>query len=156
MFLLIPAGLVPYYCPHSFTFHNVSINTQNFQVTPAPDNCFTFHNVSINTDDCDYSKAETKYFTFHNVSINTVKRFDNRLCKFALHSTMFLLIPLTLPSVASDYLSLHSTMFLLIRFRRSAESGTGLSLHSTMFLLIRFTYYKDEKGGILYIPQCFY
>ena len=32
-----------------FTFHNVSINTQNFQVTPAPDNCFTFHNVSINT-----------------------------------------------------------------------------------------------------------
>ena len=56
---------------------------------------FTFHNVSINSRKEKKIQRMNETFTFHNVSINSDfipkprERFTN------LHSTMFLLIPVT-------------------------------------------------------------
>ena len=55
---------------------------------------FTFHNVSINSNEAKKYVINLLKFTFHNVSINsfiTVHMFSQI---YHLHSTMFLLIPL--------------------------------------------------------------
>ena len=54
---------------------------------------FTFHNVSINTQESTFNPALVEIFTFHNVSINTVKLIFEVRTVSHLHSTMFLLIP---------------------------------------------------------------
>ena len=54
-----------------FTFHNVSINTENGNEYPTLFFRFTFHNVSINTLPQTRVSRESVFFTFHNVSINT-------------------------------------------------------------------------------------
>ena len=58
---------------------------------------------------------------------------------FALHSTMFLLIPPCMNERAVCSRSLHSTMFLLIRDLFFTCFNVFQSLHSTMFLLILTT-----------------
>ena len=98
-----------------FTFHNVSINTKSvanlsanrsalhstmFLLIPilsfyckSVSGNFTFHNVSINTETLSRIICVSNSFTFHNVSINTAYFLIIYVCIFALHSTMFLLIP---------------------------------------------------------------
>ena len=56
-------------------------------------NIFTFHNVSINTEQGLLVRLPCKVFTFHNVSINTPSKLSLILADTSLHSTMFLLIP---------------------------------------------------------------
>ena len=54
---------------------------------------FTFHNVSINTENPDVSGVDFQNFTFHDVSINTeIGSGQSKETLLALHSTMFLLI----------------------------------------------------------------
>ena len=54
---------------------------------------FTFHNVSINTQESTFNPALVEIFTFHNVSINTASPYAIQINETNLHSTMFLLIP---------------------------------------------------------------
>ena len=119
-----------------FTFHNVSINTlfhlflrllrpslhstmflliPHLALTDRFISFFTFHNVSINTMFLMCYTEIMMIFTFHNVSINT--RTSNWKCLnlISLHSTMFLLIRITVITLSRVLLALHSTMFLLIR-----------------------------------------
>ena len=99
---------------------------------------FTFHNVSINT--ALYRLQHLAYisFTFHNVSINTDNNVDNKMIEdLTLHSTMFLLIPGRESFFRYSFHALHSTMFLLILIRSVHIQVSDPSLHSTMFLLIR-------------------
>ena len=53
---------------------------------------FTFHNVSINSDELGLHDEVELIFTFHNVSINSYKKTDNSPSKIHLHSIMYLLI----------------------------------------------------------------
>ena len=53
-----------------------------------------------------------------------------------LHSTMFLLIPGSIPAFPITLPALHSTMFLLIQELGKYARRRLLTLHSTMFLLI--------------------
>ena len=58
----------------SFTFHNVSINSQcgaDFKPEGAK---FTFHNVSINSSGAYMIDSSIVIFTFHNVSINSTDK----------------------------------------------------------------------------------
>ena len=54
---------------------------------------FTFHNVSINSQKVQWIKKVQKSFTFHNVSINSIAAEMVIAPVKHLHSTMFLLIP---------------------------------------------------------------
>ena len=54
---------------------------------------FTFHNVSINTENPDVSGVDFQNFTFHDVSINTLSSTHSKSRVVPLHSTMLLLIP---------------------------------------------------------------
>ena len=56
---------------------------------------FTFHNVSINSMVCLIEIAAERRFTFHNVSINSAYWHTPKYLPVYLHSTMFLLIPVT-------------------------------------------------------------
>ena len=103
-------------------------------------------------------------FTFHNVSINTVHARYEREEKTALHSTMFLLIPLLLlfrlplqtaftfhnvsintcdrrteHHAGSDNFTFHNVSINTIF--RPCSFPFFSSLHSTMFLLIRGCFY---------------
>ena len=55
----------------SFTFHDVSINTEFSVEYILIEEYFTFHDVSINTGDTEYLFVRLNHFTFHDVSINT-------------------------------------------------------------------------------------
>ena len=89
----------------TFTFHNVSINTEYLSAMLKYRSCFTFHNVSINTKRGCETWQKDIIFTFHNVSINTGKAL------------------LVLPE---EYFTLHSTMFLLIRSHGRLRAGYGI------------------------------
>ena len=97
---------------------------------------FTFHNVSINTENPDVSGVDFQNFTFHDVSINTTDSFIESLKLLALHSTMFLLIPQAETMLEQIRYTLHSTMFLLILLIAVCMLAGKYALHSTMFLLI--------------------
>ena len=57
---------------------------------------FTFHNVSINSGSSLGLSILLQLFTFHNVSINSdMPGITNDFGQIYLHSTMFLLIPVT-------------------------------------------------------------
>ena len=102
MFLLIRRW--PWNCRsvrNSFTFHNVSINTDHQVFYLLRSYTFTFHNVSINTFYIVKNLFAQRSFTFHNVSINTRIKFSITGPKTTLHSTMFLLIPIAEYSVTS-------------------------------------------------------
>ncbi len=73
MFLLIqnPEVNSSYYFTY-FTFHNVSINTENPDVSGVDFQNFTFHDASINTDNQMHEVDAYCIFTFHDVSINTM------------------------------------------------------------------------------------
>ena len=100
---------------------------------------FTFHNVSINTSTTHTGRIHGNIFTFHNVSINTQLLRYIILCRCDLHSTMFLLIQLTVILAEYQQKNLHSTMFLLIRRLWTDHKDYKTYLHSTMFLLIQET-----------------
>ena len=94
MFLLIRCSIILQHFTRLFTFHNVSINTDNGTDNDSERTSFTFHNVSINTHLVAHKKEifislhstmflliravelsfnrHYLHFTFHNVSINTV------------------------------------------------------------------------------------
>ena len=78
---------------------------------------FTFHNVSINTENPDVSGVDFQNFTFHDVSINTLSSTHSKSRVVPLHSTMLLLIQIIRCMKLMLIASLHSTMFLLIRGR---------------------------------------
>ena len=76
---------------------------------------FTFHNVSINSQISFQYLSFFFPFTFHNVSINS-RAFEKCCCFIRdLHSIMYLLIQKGLSSPMSDFMYLHSIMYLLIR-----------------------------------------
>ena len=123
-------------CP-LFTFHDVSINTLAVAFADVFSVFFTFHDVSINTAFLDRIYEAGQFFTFHDVSINTENSAQMAAQVAALHSTMFLLIPMPITGKIDRKYTLHSTMFLLIRRFWIATTYLHRSLHSTMFLLIR-------------------
>ena len=99
----------------TFTFHNVSINSNKANFVAQMINLFTFHNVSINSRTGSKELCRRSKFTFHNVSINSCTTFyRDKNKKINLHSTMFLLILFTTNHFANICTNLHSTMFLLI------------------------------------------
>ena len=98
-----------------FTFHNVSINSQQ------PENliCAEMENLHSTMFLLIHSAGTThtgrNRFTFHNVSINSQNFLKNfSPCLAHLHSTMFLLILDFNKMPANINVYLHSTMFLLI------------------------------------------
>ena len=104
----------------SFTFHDVSINTIRKTKPAKKFHNFTFHDVSINTFFVSPYGIGQAIFTFHDVSINTtLKDIPSRILK-ALHSTMFLLIPVVYSSLQYRYnlttfcQSCHFIIFILI------------------------------------------
>ena len=109
---------------------------------------FTFHNVSINTQQHEWTVRKKRVFTFHNVSINTSVSGSPAASDSSLHSTMFLLIPSAVIARASVCASLHSTMFLLIQSSGTGENPYLFSLHSTMFLLIPRDHSNRGKSEI--------
>ena len=121
----------------------------------------------------------TYLFTFHDVSINTMYQTDlTSRIHLPLHSTMFLLIHITMKQIELDDLyftfhdvsintgvtsrtdflkhPLHSTMFLLILRQISFFYHPDIPLHSTMFLLIPAGRSFIRQSSSLYIPRCFY
>ena len=95
---------------------------------------FTFHNVSINTENPDVSGVDFQNFTFHDVSINTLSSTHSKSRVVPLHSTMFLLIQKTgSATITATYLftfhdvSINTLLLPLLQFQ---------TLHSTMFLLV--------------------
>ena len=143
---------------------------------PSPKS-FTFHNVSINTNSAQHILGGTCLFTFHNVSINTVFAYPFLQSIRTLHSTMFLLIQIADNVFPFSVVSLHSTMFLLIRAFRwwlrplscftfhNVSINTYLSVKSLMCAPF-FTFHNVSINThrrfstplhyYLYIPQCFY
>ena len=170
MFLLIqnPEVNSSYYFTY-FTFHNVSINTENPDVSGVDFQNFTFHDVSINTLSSTHSKSRvvplhstmflliqktgsatitaTYLFTFHDVSINTSRQYQEAqyLLDFTFHDVSIN----TGVTSRTAFLKhpLHSTMFLLILMWSCLLLCVSCSLHSTMFLLIlrqiSFFYHPD-------------
>ena len=68
-----------------------------------------------------------------------------------LHSTMFLLILLSVHLTVPLLFSLHSTMFLLILVRYEKISYPNCPLHSTMFLLIlKVVHSKRPAAGFTF------
>ena len=53
---------------------------------------FTFHNVSINSEEEAVLLEQVKKFTFHNVSINSLQNLSPLSTLSNLHSIMYLLI----------------------------------------------------------------
>ena len=76
-----------------FTFHNVSINSQNVCNNTSQPPKFTFHNVSINSVLTYIFQKKIYIFTFHNVSINS------RYLIFLIFPTFSLLFLSTLDSI---------------------------------------------------------
>ena len=139
-----------------FTFHNVSINSQKLIRFIVPSRQFTFHNVSINSVSSKASQNPLRSFTFHNVSINSHLFRQVLFYYLDLHSTMFLLIPISCPPCLSN--SLFTFHNVSINSCASPEgSSAALDLHSTMFLLILVTSVVfGIVANTIYIPQCFY
>ena len=121
----------------------------------------------------------TYLFTFHDVSINTMYQTDlTSRIHLPLHSTMFLLIHITMKQIELDdlYFTFHDVSINTSRQYQEAQYlldftfhdvsiNTGrakfypakfLSLHSTMFLLIRCYCHCRCCNSKLYIPRCFY
>ena len=139
---------------------------------------FTFHNVSINTENPDVSGVDFQNFTFHDVSINTLSSTHSKSRGVPLHSTMLLLIQIIRCMKLMLIASLHSTMFLLIRetwIRRnicpSAFTFHDVSINTTKLRQPRskeptFTFHDvsintmisvtEKRFTFLYIPRCFY
>ena len=103
-----------------FTFHDVSINTMEKGLKNWMMFSFTFHDVSINTSHKANDYAYVIIFTFHDVSINTRSSSPAYANTIALHSTMFLLIPVVYSSLQYRYnlttfcQSCHFIIFILI------------------------------------------
>ena len=122
---------------------------------------FTFHNVSINTENPDVSGVDFQNFTFHDVSINTLSSTHSKSRVVPLHSTMFLLIQKTgSATITATYLftfhdvsintsrQYQEAQYLLDFTFHDVSINTGVTsrtaflkhpLHSTMFLLIQNT-----------------
>ena len=104
----------------SFTFHDVSINTDSSNATATQTKSFTFHDVSINTVLVALFMIQIQDFTFHDVSINTKTAYQQSDSLLTLHSTMFLLIPVVYLSLQYRYnlttfcQSCHFIIFILI------------------------------------------
>ena len=141
-----------------FTFHYVSINICVLSCNKPSTTIFTFHYVSINIQPRHLDSLLQRDFTFHYVSINMPygKRFESLI--IPLHSTMYLLISISISYLTWGYTSLHSTMYLLISYQPYKhpwgipfftfhyvsiniwtnywKEWNNMSLHSTMYLLI--------------------
>ena len=121
----------------SFTFHDVSINTDHPCNTRSQECIFTFHDVSINTGSKKLRFFVSPIFTFHDVSINTIRKTKpaKKFHNFTFHDVSINTI--VDQGRVMRYVTLHSTMFLLILDSDFKEMYSSLSsLHSTMFLLI--------------------
>ena len=138
MFLLIqnPEVNSSYYFTY-FTFHNVSINTENPDVSGVDFQNFTFHDVSINTLSSTHSKSRVVPLHSTMLLLIQIIRCMKLMLIASLHSTMFLLIPGFCVRLRIQKNALHSTMFLLILQAIVDLIKTFSSLHSTMFLLIQ-------------------
>ena len=109
-------------------------------------------------------------FTFHYVSINTGYPVKSTLCRYTLHSTMFLLIQLLRghfgvisPDFTFHYVSINTLiartiiwLYLIFTFHYVSINTLSQnvllmhqhSLHSTMFLLIHKSGQKIYEGDI--------
>ena len=116
---------------------------------------FTFHNVSINTEDG--SMKSLRVTTLHSTMfllIQTELKEIDKLLK-PLHSTMFLLI------LISPWSWEGGCLFTFHNVSINTKDSSGLvsqdtTLHSTMFLLILRELCIVAVAVNLYIPQCFY
>ena len=99
-----------------FTFHYVSIKSTihiEYHICLLE---FTFHYVSIKSDFTLDDYNYLKIFTFHYVSIKS-KSIDTNYMEWCyLHSTMYLLNPISAKFLLSPVPDLHSTMYLLNRW----------------------------------------
>ena len=125
-------------------------------LTGARTSTFTFHNVSINTDTQKFAFLFEFEFTFHNVSINTIVIHQMSIHISYLHSTMFLLILF----YGDDIINMIAGFTFHNVSINTGLSGCPWfslpSLHSTMFLLIPTCSRFYISTASLYIPQCFY
>ena len=141
----------------SFTFHNVSINTQNWpKFLPGPGK--SLHSTMfLLIRDLDWCfEFIYVFFTFHNVSINTRYPANESTTWRALHSTMFLLIHLRL---LQGFLSDHNFTFHNV----SINTEIPDELYEDILF---FTFHNVSINtqcvrtiswrSFLYIPQCFY
>ncbi len=115
MYLLNPDTLKSVFHSFIFTFHYVSIKSTihiEYHICLLE---FTFHYVSIKSDFTLDDYNYLKIFTFHYVSIKS-KSIDTNYMEWCyLHSTMYLLNPISAKFLLSPVPDLHSTMYLLNR-----------------------------------------
>ena len=156
MFLLNPVDRKEFAALSVFTFHNVSIKSENKLLERRARVCFTFHNVSIKSVRALRIRMPVSRFTFHNVSIKSLASARPYRNQHPLHSTMFLLNLRAYDLNFCFVLSLHSTMFLLNRAALRGNLQPEKTLHSTMFLLNLLSANIQSAYLHLYIPQCFY
>ena len=139
---------------------------------------FTFHYVSIKSQDIGAKQTFYDKFTFHYVSIKSAKMLHLQKHRYDLHSTMFLL-NLSSKWICAIYITyLHSTMFLLNRVRpfcitqtvrvftfhyvsiKSTSTAKGV-IHFRQFtfhyvsIKLKKNWARSQKISI-YIPLCFY
>ena len=176
MFLLIPDRVKPSKIPavSIFTFHNVSINTMDGQMSlfdllylhsimfllirptrlVQPDFYLYLHSIMflliLSLASC--TVAFAVLFTFHNVSINTGLQIPHLRRLSYLHSIMFLLIPRADMLNNFPMIYLHSIMFLLILTGVLTLFHLPPHLHSIMFLLIPSASMATVSSLIIYIP----
>ena len=126
-------------------------------LTGARTSTFTFHNVSINTDTQKFAFLFEFEFTFHNVSINTEEGTTFQQMQQNLHSTMFLLIRWHIQKkiVFALWFTFHNVSINTM-IQIAGISVLDPNLHSTMFLLIQQRLKREQSHTAIYIPQCFY
>ena len=117
---------------------------------------FTFHYVSISTDELLQTIAYTFIFTFHYVSISTLLDSERDACRNDLHSTMYLFQHRKLDVSGYIQTYLHSTMYLF-------QLIVILIILALMWIYIPLCIYfnqcpkelRADTTGI-YIPLCIY
>ena len=78
-----------------------------------------------------------KVFTFHNVSISTHDRQAQERMYHALHSTMYLFLPVLVYVGIIPRQTLHSTMYLFLLAQDLYIAQNVAALHSTMYLFLQ-------------------
>ena len=117
-----------------FTFHNVSISTEEGSDRCGTAKIFTFHNVSISTCIIRPAILIVPSFTFHNVSISTLEPICSVIGEivFTFHNV----------SISTTY--------------DANDMSCSATLHSTMYLFLLPSRRIRQRWAILYIPQCIY
>ena len=78
------------------------------------------------------------------------------ICQLPLHSTLFILVPCQVCSLKGVCLTLHSTLFILVPEEPVLFLCKEITLHSTLFILVHRPATAPAPTSNLYIPLCLY